>query len=174
MLARSPGRLRVLDALIADFQEAFPSIQYRLVLEKQLVNAQANRFGDLRCVTIYGGLALHPCIGQSAITFTMLHETGHHMARRRLVRLNPWLVCECEADDWAVNEGASMLRDTAGRNLEVVEALVQLDCVVDNAQQWESNSQHGAWGTCWAAIWAERKFAIRARCRLGEGACCRL
>ena len=34
VLARSPGRLRVLDALIADFQQAFPSIQYRLGARK--------------------------------------------------------------------------------------------------------------------------------------------
>jgi hypothetical protein len=171
LLQPSPVRLHILNEIVADFRMSFPSVEYRLVLEKRIVNAQANRLGNCLCVTIYGGLALHPLAGQSAVTFAMLHETGHHLAPRSRPLWNPWFACECAADDWATKEGALRLREKTGRRLDIAAAMGELGAIVDYAETEPYNNSDAS-VACWALSWTGRKAAILSRCRLRDDACC--
>jgi len=176
-LKASAERRSVLYDLVTEFGMAFPRIEFRIVAESKIINAQANRFGNSLSVSVYGGLAYHPLVGQNAIAFALLHETGHHLAPRPRPPWSSWLACECAADQWAVNEGATTLREKTGRRLEVPAALSELDFVVDSA--WVSNDncincEPYASGRCWALSWVGRKASILGKCRLAEGTHCLL
>ena len=68
----------------------------------------------MRIVRLYGGLALHPKVNDDALIFALLHETGHLLASGRRFASDPMLACDCEADKWAISEGAEILHRRVG------------------------------------------------------------
>ncbi len=102
----SARRWALIESLIAAFQTTFTKLNFQLIAASATVNAQAIVLEQSPCVRIYGGLAFHPLLGSDAITFALLHETGHHLAVGCRQPWNPSIACECLADQYAVNEGA--------------------------------------------------------------------
>jgi hypothetical protein len=159
------SRARVLEKLISEFRSAFSGIQYEFDTQTRVVNAQAFSCGDFRFVRLYGGLALHPLFREDAIVFTLLHETGHLLARGRRFAGDPSLACDCLADRWALGSGAKALRRSSGRVLNVSVALDSLDAIIVSTQAGvktsyasrQKNSQ-----ACWADFWPLRKSRLRS------------
>ncbi len=120
------ARIALLDAILLDFRKAFPELNFELRLDRRVVNAQAILLDEMRCVLIYGGLALHPNLAENSLTFVFLHEVGHHLALGPRLRFNPTLACDCVADSWAAQEGLGILHRKSGRRLKLREALDEL------------------------------------------------
>jgi hypothetical protein len=150
-----------LESLIADFSRAFPCISFELELEIKLINAQAIRTVDSRYVKIYGGLGMHPKLGPNSITFVTLHEVGHHLSNGRCSGYYDVLACECASDLWAVTDGADVLRETSGNALNLLVALDELSCILDE-NAWPSpgcDTDHLS-ASCWSRGWSVRKSAL--------------
>jgi len=173
-LSASPERQLLIEELLADFRRAYPIIEFSLVPEFNFLNAQALHFGSRRLVKLYGGLAFHCAIGQDALTFALLHETGHHFATGSRLVLNPRLACECVSDLWALNEGAATLLERTGRSIDIAKALNDLDRAMEQqtgSAQIESPASSGPARNCWAMNWEDRKTSILINRGLGTGAC---
>jgi hypothetical protein len=173
-LSASPERQLLVEALLADFRRAYPTIEFSLVPEFNFLNAQALHFGSTKLVKLYGGLAFNFAIGQDALMFALLHETGHHFATGSRLVLNPRLACECASDHWAINEGAATLLERTGRSLDIAKALNDLDRAMQQqtcAGQIESPASSGRSRNCWAMNWEDRKKSILINRRLDTGTC---
>jgi hypothetical protein len=165
-LQASPDRWAMLSYLIAAFQMAFEDFNFQLITASPTINAQAIVLGQSKCVRIYGGLAFHPLLGSDAITFALLHETGHHLAVGCRQPWNPWIACECVADQWAASEGPRMLERAAGHRFNARRALESLETVVDDCacyrkeQLTEPDVPMSDRQACWALSWSKRKKSI--------------
>jgi len=162
----SAQRWALVESLIAAFQTAFGGLNFQLIAASPTINAQAIVLGQSPCVRIYGGLAFHPLLGSDAITFALLHETGHHLAVGCRQPWNPWIACECVADQWAANEGSEILERTTGHGLNARRALESLEAVVDDCvcyrkdQLDEPDAPLQDPRACWALSWSKRKQSI--------------
>jgi hypothetical protein len=166
VLIGSESRDRVLEVLVSEFRTAFAGIEYEVDTKTRIVNAQAFSLGGSRFVRLYGGFAFHPLVSEDALVFTLLHETGHHIARGRRFAGDPGLACDCLADKWAVGVGARMLRRSSGRVMNLFSALDSLDATIMSIDV--GNGQLRAAPTlrsqrpqaCWAGVWPTRKSRL--------------
>src|SRR4029079_691528 len=94
-LRRTRRRRSLVDSLLSEASNAFPEIRFELDAESRTANAQAISRGDIPVVRIYGGFAFNCLVGQDALVFSLLHETGHLLARGHRHALDPRLACEC-------------------------------------------------------------------------------
>ena len=154
---RSAQRLAGIAKLIAAFEASFASVRYRVLDKISTVNAQASLCGGEPRVDIYGGLAFHPLIGHDGLTFTLLHETGHHLSAGCQL---PWapLACECAADRWAATDGRKTLRAN-GAKFRLDVALRQIEDAA-RPQQQKPSSRRTARTGCWSMNWRKRKQAL--------------
>jgi hypothetical protein len=161
-------RWALVESLIAVFQTAFGELNFQLVAASATINAQAIVLEQSPCVRIYGGLAFHPLLGSDAITFALLHETGHHLAAGCRQPWNPWIACECVADQWAAREGAKILETATGHKLNTRRALESLEAIIEPAcyrqdQLAELGLLPQDRGGCWALSWSKRKESILSK-----------
>jgi hypothetical protein len=176
-LCVSQQRHRLLDVLLYEIRQVFPQISYELDATSRTVNAQALARGDVQAVRLYGGFALHPMIGEDALIFALLHETGHHFAKGRRFALDPNLACECAADKWALTVGAVAWLRAFGRRLDICKATDSLGAAIasthDGSPSMGKNVRHRPLEGCWAATWqvrrsrlcSGRRFKVGNRCR---------
>jgi hypothetical protein len=164
--AKEAGRENLLDLLLSDFRQAFPDLKFELQLDFKIINALALTLQNERIVTIYGGLALHPKLNADSLTFTLLHETGHHLAKGcRLVR-DPSLACECASDYWAVTIGIDMLQQRSARRFDVEVALEELSSIMSTRQNLSRKyAGKKSASSCWANVWSLRCSALLKRTR---------
>ncbi|MCA1456707.1 hypothetical protein I6F35_26410 [Bradyrhizobium sp. BRP22] len=92
-------------SLIKRFAEVFDEIEYELLWDVPIINAQASRLRESRRVTVYGGLARHPSITASGLALILAHETGHHLGGRPLDPDLRWPTWQGQADFWAAAQG---------------------------------------------------------------------
>jgi hypothetical protein len=90
--------------LISRFSNVFANIQYDLLWDVPIINAQAWCSGNRR-VTVYGGLARYPSITASGFALMLAHETGHHLGGGPLDPDLRWPTWQGQADYWAAAEG---------------------------------------------------------------------
>jgi hypothetical protein len=154
-----PLRLALLDEILLDFQMAFPDLHFELRLDRRVINAQAILLKGRRCVLVYGGLGLHPKLGEDSLTFVFLHEAGHHLALGPRLPSNASLACDCAADHWAIKEGATLLQESSGRQLQTERALSELDSLL-SARQELAFPYDNRTTTCWNGSWLARKHAL--------------
>jgi hypothetical protein len=160
---RSAQRLSSLTKLIAIFESTFSSVQYRILESISAVNAQASFSNGQHLVDIFGGLAFHPMIRHDGLAFTLLHETGHHLAPGcKLVQdcKLPWpqLACECSADRWAITDGRKALRSN-GADFRLDTALQQIEQAVAPEPR-KIPSKPAARTNCWSINWQRRKRTL--------------
>jgi hypothetical protein len=156
-------RHRLLEVLLSEVRHVFPQISYELDANSRTANAQALARGDARAVRLYGGLALHPLIGEDALIFALLHETGHHFARGRRFALDPMLACECAADKWALTKGSGKWQKSFGRRFSIRSAADQLGAVITSVHGKSlliGNRPKRRTTSCWAASWETRKTCL--------------
>jgi hypothetical protein len=148
--------------LLKAFSRQFPTISYQLVPSPALLNAQALVVGGQRIVKLYGGLAFNPLLDMNAIAFALLHETGHHLAVGSRLPWNPFLACECQADQWALKHcafGRSSVR------VDLIRALSDLDYAftVEGARErWGVDTNSRSAEKCWSGDWKKRCSSLRA------------
>lgn len=166
-LCVSESRSRLLETLVSEFRTAFAGIEYQVDARTRIVNAQAFGSGDARFVRLYGGFAFHPLVSEDALAFTLLHETGHHLARGRRFAGDPRLACDCLADRWAVGIGGKALRQRSGRTMNLSRALESLDAIITSISPGRDSAaprrRSHRLQACWAGFWPTRKS------RLGRG-----
>jgi len=164
--AKGANRQVLLDILLSDFRTAFPDLTFELQLDFSIINAQAFALGDKRVVALYGGLALHPKLGAESLTFIILHEAGHHLAKGCRSKRDPSLACECASDYWAITAGADKLLQKSGRHLRLRAALEELDQIIGPRQPRKARySKRASTGGCWAERWTLRNRALFERTR---------
>ena len=146
--------------ILADFALSFPSLSYRPIFDTSLINAQAVTTAAGRYINVYGGLVFHPSIGKDSLVVTLLHETGHHLSGGLRSPINRTIACECEADHWAITEGAALLARRSGRVFQLTIALQELSGIHSLAQM---GSYIAAPATCWSCEWSTRKQALLAK-----------
>jgi hypothetical protein len=163
-MLQSADRGALLEALLLDFAKAFPDLTFELRLDFAIVNAQAIPLKDNRIVAVYGGLGLHPKLGAEALTFILLHEAGHHLAKGCRSRLNPSLACECASDHWAITVGKDRLLLKSGRRLRLRAALEELDQIMGSGQRpkdrYIRSIKKRSTYSCWAQGWSSRRRAL--------------
>ena len=172
--ATGANRLTLLDALLKDFRKAFPNLTFELRLDFSIINAQAFALGDQRVVALYGGIALHPKLGVHSLTFIILHEAGHHLAKGCRSRRDPSLACECASDHWAVTAGTNRLLQKSGRRLRLRAAVAELDQIMGPRQpKKDGYTKKALTFDCWAEGWSLRTSALfeRAEPPMIEGHC---
>jgi hypothetical protein len=156
-------RRREVAEILADFSLSFPQLSYRPVFDASLINAQAVTTATGRHVNIYGGLVFHPGIGANSLVLTLLHETGHHLSDGCRSPINRTIACECEADHWAITEGAALLAQRSGRVFQLTIALKELSAIYSLAR--ETGSHAAGLATCWSCEWSTRRQALLAKTR---------
>jgi hypothetical protein len=155
---RSCARRALLSNTIEFFESCFPSITIRLLDHVPAVNAQASRSNGVRIVDIFGGLAFHPAVGADALTFTLLHEIGHHLGCGARMTPGSPLACDCVADRWAILQG---LPAAARHSMEVNVGLAmdQLEKAIplcpDSTEAFRMSNRN-----CWCWDWARRKHYL--------------
>jgi hypothetical protein len=154
-----PLRLALIDAILLDCKKAFPDLHFELRLDRRIINAQSILLDEKRCVLIYGGIGLHPALGEEGLTFVFLHEAGHHLAPGPRLPFNLCLACDCVADRWATGEGAEILERNSGRRLKIDKALTELDRLMNDAPDQLHQSREIS--NCWNLTWAKRRDALR-------------
>jgi hypothetical protein len=170
----NPERLALLDTVLSNFRTAFPNLHFELRLDRRVVNAQAILLDGERCVLIYGGIGLHPALGENSLTFVLLHEVGHHLAVGLRSPSNPSLACECVADSWAAGEGAEILHQKSGRQLDIQKALNELEYLMSDTQQPESQHPKKPNPICWNHNWPHRRSALEVSVPLSSNHFCEL
>ncbi len=180
--AKAGNRENILEVLLNDFRKAFPDLTFELQLDFTIVNAQAMKLQDKSIVTIYGGLALHPRLGAESLTFILLHEVGHHLAKGCRSGRDPSLACECASDYWAVTVGTDTLLQKSGRHLHMRGAIEELNQVMSPRQPSKDRYiktskdryiKRTSTSGCWARGWSLRSRALfeRARPPMIKGSC---
>jgi hypothetical protein len=160
-LCGTQQRHLLLDVLLSEIRQVFPQISYELDANSRTANAQALARGDVRAVRLYGGLALHPIIGEDALIFALLHETGHHFAKGRRFALDPMLACECAADRWALTTGIGKWQQSFDRRFSIRSAADQLGAVINSVRGKKvRNRPKRRTTSCWAASWETRKICL--------------
>jgi hypothetical protein len=101
------------------FQRAFPKIEYQLLWESPVVNAQAWRLGERRYIYLYGGLVRHSKITRNGIALTLAHETGHHVGGEPYDKVMRWMSSEDTADVWAANIGMPLVFGPESQRLSI-------------------------------------------------------
>lgn len=167
----SRKRRSLLSAILASFARAFPGLTFQLVADSPVTNAQAVVLHRRRYVCLYGGLAFNPSAGQDAITFTLLHETGHHLARGCRLPWDPRLACECVADHWAVTQGINVLRTRGGTRITLAAAIRELNVIFAERINGRARRAITNGDGCWALQWSARRRNVLARRRPGEAGC---
>ena len=172
--AKGANRENLLEMLLGDFRKAFPDLTFELQLDFTIVNAQAMMLQDKPIVMIYGGLALHPALGAESLTFILLHEVGHHLAKGCRSKRDPSLACECASDYWAVTAGTDTLLQKSGRHLRIRTALEELTQVLGSRQPSKGKYTESALTSgCWTRGWSSRSHALLERTRPPSGpGCC--
>jgi len=94
--------------VMSKFQFAFPSIEYDIAWNVDLLNGTAWRERSKRHVRLYGGLLRHKLIGLEACAVLFAHETGHHCGGPPRDIDYEWMSCECQADKWAAQIGVRL------------------------------------------------------------------
>jgi hypothetical protein len=160
---RSAQRLSSSAKLIAIFESTFSSVQYRILEQVSVVNAQASFSNGAHLVDIFGGLAFHPMIRHDGLVFTLLHETGHHLSDGcKLVKdcKLPWaqLACECAADRWAITDGRNALWSN-GVGFRLETALEQIEQAAA-PEAPKMPSKVAAQTGCWSMNWQKRKRTL--------------
>jgi hypothetical protein len=176
ILQQSEGRQLLLDELFISFRMSFPRLEFQLVTDNSIINAQAISLGNKRYVRLYGGLAFHPFASRDAIAFLLLHEVGHHLARGCRLPWDPRLACECVADHWAATEGATVLRSVGGAYFRLKSALRQIDLILaKNGQSADElscdNVKDMQRESCWALNWPKRWQNVIQRKALNIATC---
>ena len=156
----APERFAIIDKLLVDLRLTFPDLRFEARLDRRIVNAQATLLNGKRSVLIYGGIALHPQIGEQSLTFVSLHEVGHHLAMGARLQFDPSLACDCVADSWAVHQGAGILFKKTGRRLEIEKAIDELDLLMADDQNYGTTSSETHRSGCWSLDWAQRRGAL--------------
>jgi hypothetical protein len=95
------ARKRIAVELLSLFSRAFPEISYDLLWASQTVNAQAWRSGDIRRVTLYGGMVRHSLVSMRGLALILAHETGHHLGGEPFDPELRWPTWQGQADYWA-------------------------------------------------------------------------
>jgi len=148
-------RERQIFGLLKSFSRQFPTISYELVPSPALLNAQALILIGRKVVKLYGGLAFHPRLDTDAIAFVLLHETGHHLADGSRLPWNPFLACECQADQWALRNGA-----VAGiGQVDFMKALSDLDALFLRCVSSIEAKRHRG-DRCWTSDWDKRRRSL--------------
>jgi hypothetical protein len=170
-----PGRPGLLDAIVADFRNAFPNLHFELRLDRKVINAQAIVIEEKRCVLIYGGLGLNPKLGEDSLTFVFLHEVGHHLADGPRMPFDLSLACECVSDCWATRDGAAILQQRSGRQFQIGKAISELNSLLSSPRvpAFPHSETRAAIG-CWNRQWCERRNALQARPLFLSDAVCTL
>lgn len=157
-------RRRLLESIFTDFRKTFPRLEFEHDEKSHTINAQAIARGSARLVRMYGGLGFHPEIGADGIVFTLLHETGHHLATGGRLAFCPDLGCECAADRWALTRGSSELKKRTKRKFDVEKAVADLDalsrCSPHHVAADNPETEDGP-STCWALDWRKRRLHLR-------------
>lgn len=159
-MLKSADRQALLNSLLRDFRKAFPNLTFELRLNFSIINAQAFTLEGKRIVAIYGGLGLHPMLGTEALTFIVLHEAGHHLAKGCRSTRDPSLACECASDHWAVTAGRDKLLQKSGRCLRVRSALKELDRIMPRQSPKGRYINRSSTFGCWAGGWPLRNRAL--------------
>ncbi|WP_156180458.1 hypothetical protein [Bradyrhizobium sp. LTSPM299] len=163
VLCDADSRGRMVEVLVSEFRTAFADIEYEVDTQTRIVNAQAFLQSGRRFVRLYGGLVLHPLTNDDALVFSLLHETGHHIARGRRFAGDPSLACDCLADKWACGAGARELRRRSGRILNLTKAFRSLDDILapnDVGSGSASRRRSQQPQACWANFWSTRKSRL--------------
>lgn len=167
------ARERAVLDLLTCFNRQFPQISYELVTSPMLLNAQALVLRGRRVVKIYGGLAFHPRLDLNVLAFALLHETGHHLADGSRLPWNPFLACECQADQWALRNGAL---STLTR-IDFDKALADLDAVLNEQVDPGPHRTDVAFRSnheCWGSDWRKRRKSLLANATLALDHACPL
>lgn len=167
------ARERAVSGLLTCFSRQFPQISYELVTTPMLLNAQALVLRGRRIVKLFGGLAFHPRLDLNALAFALLHETGHHLADGSRLPWNPFLACECQADQWALRNGAL----STPMRIDFNRALADLDAVlkaqVDLGQR-KTDVAFQSHDECWGSDWEKRRKSLLANATLALDHACPL
>jgi hypothetical protein len=155
-----PERLALLDTMLVDFRTAFPDLHFELRLDRRIINAQAILLEGKRCVLVYGGMALHPKLGENSLSFVFLHEAGHHLAVGERLPFNLSLACDCVSDHWAAGEGAEILHRKSGRRLQIAKALNELELLMIAGPEPELQHPEKRISNCWNHKWSQRRNAL--------------
>jgi hypothetical protein len=155
-------RLVVVDTILRTFSVAFPGLQFELLGQSKIINAQALVSNGQRQIKIYGGLAFHPFAGGNVIGFILLHEVGHHLAEGHRLPGEPSLACECAADHWAVTSGLRILAASGWSNFSLETAMGEFDMILAWYSQFVDIPAYCNKGTmkddgCWALDWTGRR-----------------
>jgi hypothetical protein len=167
LLRQSQERRALLAEIFSSFNSIFPTIDFQLIDDSGVINAQAIVVGGQRCVRLYGGLAFHPLAGRGSLSFGLLHEIGHHLARGCRLPSDLHLACDCAADHWAATIGAQSVSGVMNFNLQ--SALDEMDLIFEKHDEALGARQY----KCWALTWSYRKQSILAK-RLVNWKTCRL
>jgi hypothetical protein len=176
-LCHTQERHDLIKTLLSEIGQIYPQVSYELDLGSPTANAQALARGSVRVVRLYGGLALHPMIGQDTLIFVLLHETGHHFAAGPRFALDPMLACDCAADDWALTTGASSWLGHFKRSFDVRKVVEGMEAVIlSTCGEFRSRNKHftrDARTQCWTASWQARKSILcpKAARRTGKLCC---
>jgi hypothetical protein len=160
--AKAAGREALLTTILSDFRRTFPTLTFELQLAFRGINALAMTLRERRTVTVYGGLAFHPCLTDQSFSFVLLHEAGHHLAKGCRLSRDPSLACECAADHWAVTSGAELLYQRTRRSLDIEKALSELSAVMGTRHKPDTRYSKKKIG-CWAKTWSLRRCALSQR-----------
>jgi hypothetical protein len=169
VLRQSRERRALLAEIFSSFTLIFPTIALELIDDSGAINAQAVVVGGRRCVRLYGGLAFHPLAGRGSVSFGILHEIGHHLARGCRLPSDQRLACHCAADHWAATKGAKSVAAVMNFNLRSV--LDEMDLILEKREDVTPACRD----KCWALTWSCRKQSILVKrsvkwktCRLIE------
>jgi hypothetical protein len=168
------ARARDVAELLGHFSRQFPQISYELSVSPMLLNAQALVLSGQRIVKLYGGLAFHSLIDTDALTFILLHETGHHLATGSRLPWNPFLACECQADIWALAQTTS---GASWCTLNLQKALSDLDSAFRLTAHYPTrpiSAGSKALHECWSTEWQKRSMALRSLMTLNSDHACPL
>jgi hypothetical protein len=159
---RSDKRRAMVHSLLSEFQNHFLEIKFQLAPNFAAVNGDAAILAGGRLVHLFGGLAFHPEVTSQALTFALLHETGHHLASGHRSPWDPRLACECSADAWAAGVGTDQFRDPGVESFNLALALKELEVAV-GATSPAAKPVRRIMNKCWAMCWSERKRCVKLR-----------
>jgi hypothetical protein len=157
---RSKKRQELLTYTLNAFSLAFPDVTYCLDAGDTRINAQAVTYDGIQYVYLFGGFAFHPEAKTQLLSFVMLHETGHHLAKGCRLPWDPRLACECEADRWAIANGLTVLQSRmriALGETAMVPQMERLDELTRSGLPYRASEDCSG---CWAFEKAKARFKL--------------